>query len=616
MNLKKQSLTNLVLSLFCIYGFSQQGFTRLPLTDLNQFKPQAGNWFLVGDVFINPFIDVSNTEIVAIETKSKKRNKNAAESPKAVTFSPGVGILLNFNDNQKKDALLTTWEHGDIELELDIMLPKGSNSGIYFQGRYEIQLLDSYGIRYPKYSDIGGIYRNWEREPGKIYMGKAPLTNAAKAPGLWQHLKINFRAPRFDTAGKKIENAKIIHAALNGVTIHQNVEIPLPTGGSIENNETSSGPIMIQGDHGTVAIKNFRYKLLNEPTVSVSDFKYATYEGDFKVDTDVLAAKPVSEGTVSQLTYEVSKAQNNFGIRYQTEVEIVEKGKYTFKVSCNGSASLKVNNVVLSDDDWSIASGSMELDKGYYPVEIVYYKTDGWLEPKLGLEIFSENSSAKSFHSINSFPPDVNFVSPIYVQVESEPKLIRAFLDFERDRSQRLTHTVAVGEPSKLHYIYNLAAGNIACVWKGDFIDATPMWHERGDGSYIPRGMVQYLSKSSTINSTNTSTFRSFGYTLDDMGRPTFNYEDKGIKVKDKIYPDTGQQHLIREVAFENGSLESQFQLAEGKQIEKGDGSLFVVDKSYYIKIENGDTATIKNGDGVQTLQIPTNASITYSIIW
>lgn len=616
MNLKKQTLATLALSFFCLYGFGQSGFTELPLTDMSEFKPQAGNWFLAADVTMNPFVDVSHKEISEVNKKSKKSKNNPVEPPKAVTFSQGSGVLLNMNDDQKKDALVTNWEHGDMELFVDVMLPKGSNSGIYLQGRYEIQLLDSYGVKNPKYSDIGGIYRNWEQEPGKIYMGKAPLTNAAKAPGLWQQLYLNFRAPRFDSSGKKIENAKISMATLNGVVIHQNVEIPHPTGGPIVNNETALGPIMIQGDHGPVAIKNFRYKLLSEPTVSVSDFKYAAYEGDFKVDSDVLAAKPVSEGTLSQLTFEVSNAQNNFGIRYQTMVAIEEKGNYTFRVICNGSVSLKVNNVVLSDDDWGVAYGSIVLDKGSYPLEIVYYKTDGWMEPKLGLEIGSETSPFKSFNSINSFPPDGNFVAPIYVNVDSGPKLIRAFLDYQSDRSQRLTHTMAVGEPSKLHYIYNLAAGNIACVWKGEFINATPMWHDRGDGSYAPRGMVQYLSKSNAINTTGTGNFKSHGYVLDAEGRPTFTYEDKGIKVKDRIAPDASQQHLVRELSFENGSANSQFQLAEGKTIEKGAGSLYIVDKSYYIQLEKGTTATIKNEEGVQSLITSTQTPISYSIIW
>ena len=96
------------------------------------------------------------------------------------------------------------------------------------QGRYEVQLQDSWGVKYPKFSDMGGIYRNFESVSEKRYMGKAPLVNAAKAPGLWQTLKINFRAPRFDASGKKTSNARFERVELNGAVIHDHVELPLP----------------------------------------------------------------------------------------------------------------------------------------------------------------------------------------------------------------------------------------------------------------------------------------------------------------------------------------------------------------------------------------------------
>ncbi|MBK5279956.1 MAG: DUF1080 domain-containing protein [Bacteroidia bacterium] len=224
---------------------------------MSDFKPQAGNWQIVGDVTMNPNIDIHPPKVVApVEQKKKgKRVKEqpAAEHPKAVSFSAGKGILLNLNDETSKDNLITTFEHGDIELELEVMIPKGSNSGIYLQGRYEVQLLDSWGVKDPAYSDIGGIYRNWETEKGKIYMGKAPITNPAKAPGLWQKFKISFRAPKFNASGEKIANAKFVSVELNGVKIHDNVEVPLPTGGPVHNNEKPTGPLMIQGDHGPVA---------------------------------------------------------------------------------------------------------------------------------------------------------------------------------------------------------------------------------------------------------------------------------------------------------------------------------------------------------------------------
>jgi hypothetical protein len=107
--------------------------------------------------------------------------------------------------------LFTKTVYGDADLELDYMMAKGSNSGIYLQGRYEIQLLDSWGTVNPKSGDNGGIYERWDDskpEGQQGYDGHAPRQNASRAPGLWQHIKISFQAPRFDGKGQKIAMPK------------------------------------------------------------------------------------------------------------------------------------------------------------------------------------------------------------------------------------------------------------------------------------------------------------------------------------------------------------------------------------------------------------------------
>ena len=190
----------------------------MPLNDMSSFRQQDGNWRIVGDITIDRDTDIHDKIPVPPAAPVKKGKKQPVAEPaftmaQPVTTKEGTGILLNMNDEKKKSNLLTVVEHGDIELELELMVPKGSNSGVYLQGRYEVQILDSWGVNSPKYGDIGGIYRNWENKPGEIYSGKAPLSNPAKAPGLWQKFRIVFQAPRFDGSGKKIANAKFISAS-------------------------------------------------------------------------------------------------------------------------------------------------------------------------------------------------------------------------------------------------------------------------------------------------------------------------------------------------------------------------------------------------------------------
>lgn len=177
-------------------------------------------------------------------------------------ITAGRGVLVNGKDGKTVD-LLSTFEHGDVEAHLEFCIPKGSNSGVYFMGRYEIQIFDSFGKKPVTSSDCGGIYERWKDSKG--YDGHAPLVNAARPAGDWQTLDVVFRAPRFDAKGKKTENAKFIKVSLNGTTIHENVECTGPTRSAKfenEKDEKPKGPVQFQGDHGPVAFRNIQFRPL------------------------------------------------------------------------------------------------------------------------------------------------------------------------------------------------------------------------------------------------------------------------------------------------------------------------------------------------------------------
>jgi hypothetical protein len=141
----------------------------------------------------------------------------------------------------------TLQKFGDCSVEIEVMVPERSNSGIYLMGQYEIQVLDSFGKPKPSPGDMGGIYGN-----------KGPDVNASKKPGEWQKFVIEFRAPRFDQSGKKVSNAKFIRVTLNDQVIHENVELKGSTGGALSREEVAEGPLMLQGDHGPVAYRNIK----------------------------------------------------------------------------------------------------------------------------------------------------------------------------------------------------------------------------------------------------------------------------------------------------------------------------------------------------------------------
>ncbi len=110
------------------------------------------------------------------------------------------------------------------------------NSGVYVQGRYEVQVLDSYGLA-GKDNECGGIYK----------VG-APLINMCAPPGQWQSYDITFYAPRFDAQGRKVKDAHItvIH---NGVKVQDDIDVSGPTAGAQKTNPATPGPLLLQ-DHG------------------------------------------------------------------------------------------------------------------------------------------------------------------------------------------------------------------------------------------------------------------------------------------------------------------------------------------------------------------------------
>jgi hypothetical protein len=156
------------------------------------------------------------------------------------------GILVNAGDGRGVD-LISEYQHGDCELHIEFNVPRGSNSGVYFQGQYEVQILDSFGKKDAAlaYGDCGGIYNT-----------APPRFNASLEPGKWQSFDVIFQAPRFDKEGKKIANARFVKVVHNGKVIHENVEVKGPTTASLGGPERPTGPILLQGDHGPVAFRN------------------------------------------------------------------------------------------------------------------------------------------------------------------------------------------------------------------------------------------------------------------------------------------------------------------------------------------------------------------------
>ncbi len=201
--------------------------------DLAAWRADTSEWGVIGDATLAP----GNEKLLAAQ--------------------PGTGAVIN-GPAGRTSHLFSKQEFGDVRAHVEFMVSKDSNSGVYFMGRYEIQVFDSWQKQgeYPGI-ECGGIYQRWDesRSP-KGYDGRAPRVNASKPPGEWQTFDVVFRAPRFDKSGHKVANARFEKVVHNGVLVHRDIELTGPTRAGAYNDEKAVGPLMFQGDHGPVAYRN------------------------------------------------------------------------------------------------------------------------------------------------------------------------------------------------------------------------------------------------------------------------------------------------------------------------------------------------------------------------
>jgi len=132
------------------------------------------------------------------------------------------------------------------------------NSGVYIHGRYELQVLDSFGLR------------GENNECGGIYQISNPRLNMCYPPLSWQTYDIVFKAPKFDSQGKKTTNARVtIHH--NGVLIHDDLELPRETPGGVAGESPEPGPLYLQDHSNPVRYRNIWVSLNEAPKRASTD---------------------------------------------------------------------------------------------------------------------------------------------------------------------------------------------------------------------------------------------------------------------------------------------------------------------------------------------------------
>jgi len=218
------------------YVFSQSSIST---SNLDAFEKPSENWLIVSDLSID-------------------FNKSTAKLVK------GSSIVVNTPIKEATNLVSKAQMEGDVEVDFDFLTTKGSNSAVFIMGRYKIQLSDSWPETQDPLSRLAVIDVNRADNPISFHT-EQPISNVGKAPGLWQHLKVKFKSPTFDSSGKKVEKASFEEVYLNGVLIHQGIALEGPSNGAGLKDESTKGPLIFQADESHVlAFKNISYKTISE----------------------------------------------------------------------------------------------------------------------------------------------------------------------------------------------------------------------------------------------------------------------------------------------------------------------------------------------------------------
>jgi cytochrome c2 len=408
------------------------------------------------------------------EVKAEGKNLTAVKS--GDTLISNIPGQLN---RRKAPFLQSKDKFKDLHMKMEFMVPKGSNSGVYFMGRYEIQILDSFGKAKIGSWDLGGLYERHDDEKNPpAFEGVAPKVNAAKAPGEWQTMEVIFRAPRFSADGSKTHHAKFVKVLINDQLVHENQVAKGPTRSSAFMNESAAPEsIFIQGDHGPIAIRNVELKAL-------------------ELSTD---AEPVLAGAEATPLDELGKPM----------VNMVELGKQIFAakgcVECHGVAEGMVKT---GPSQWGIFTPNAKETEVYQAAEgkkikvkaDVKYLTDSLRRPTEELSIMPDGKnympimppydfkaiSDEEILALHSYlislnPKEVAGPSVVWkkklaakydintdaiaIWVKEFPRIER--VDMGENVSGRAYH---VGLPGDLNYSFDPRSMAIAQIWDGPFL--------------------------------------------------------------------------------------------------------------------------------------------------
>jgi len=510
--------------------------------------------------------------------------------------------------------------HEDLNLKFSYRANEATKAKLMLQGKYAIEL------------------------PSLAVAGATPRITTASSPGIWQDVEVVFIAPKDDAP------AILPAVYLNGSLVYYQEVLPT--------NDAPVGPLALVVESGEIELTDQRQSDqggvassidVNGVNLNIPLLQYEYFELSESANrlNDWAQTPVLKSGYINRFDLpSIRQKGSGYAIRFNGKLLIPKAGEYMLATNTPGLVSVFVDGEKIINDfgkknGAGRADGFIELSEGLHDFRVEYVQPGGW--GFINMKYKAPGEQAEKFLNTMGGGKAIATAgakNPQKLETDDYPYLLRSFLYFPTPKvyeaATKRTHVISVGEGEGPHYSIDLQNGSLLQMWRGDFADTHDMWVGRGEPQVMRPlgpaigfdGAPQWASISSdtdrwpdSIPIANTADFQHVRHTLDDKGRPTFEYEVKGgHSVADKLSPDNGG--LLRELVHSAGGNTAIYtQLATAKEItEVAPGEYALRGPGLNLKIESydGDRLVLQRASGKDRLlaELPAKGHITYRLDW
>jgi hypothetical protein len=506
--------------------------------------------------------------------------------------------------------------HEDLNLKLSFRADAGAKADLLVQGKYAIEL------------------------PSLAVAGAEARIAPATSPGVWQDLEIVFISAKGD------KPAILPAVYLNGMLIYYQT--------LLEEVDGAAGPLTLNVKSGSVELADLRQSdqggkgsVINSDgkvELNMPLMEYELYElpsGTVDV-TNWAQLTPKKTGYINRFDLNaIRETGTMYGVRFFGTLDILKAGEYSFTSSSPAATRVYVDGQKIIDQSgkhpFQHTEGFIELSEGAHEIRVDYFQNGGWNKFDLAYKTPGGNSGFLNTMEEKKTIATAGATTPQVLETDNYPYLLRSFLYFPApkvyDIATKRTHVISVGEADGPHYSLDLQNGALLQAWRGGFADTYEMWVGRGEpqvmrplGPTLPfDGTPQWAELSGDDDAWPTEMpenddFVHVRHTLDEAGRPTFEYSMGEHSLSDKLTP-TGTG-LARELTHDIGGNATIFtKVASARKIVEtapGEYQLRGPGMKLTIQSYDGYRLVLQHAKGNDRLlaELPAKGHLTYLIEW